>query len=102
MPAVVVVTATWLKAFAMIFLRDFCALACPAVATFVLASMAARLQSSAYRTTNEERRANINMTRYCDLVLTSMHCAIDHDATFCFCGILILPTRQMIDMVPAR
>ena len=43
MPAISVVTATWLTAFAMVFLRDIRALARPTVATFVLASMSAGL-----------------------------------------------------------
>lgn len=41
------------------------------------------------------------MARYRDLVLASRHCAIDHDTALCLCGILILPARQVVDMMPA-
>jgi hypothetical protein len=44
MPAVGVVTAARLTAFAMIFLRDICTFACATIATFVLASMTTGLQ----------------------------------------------------------
>jgi hypothetical protein len=46
--------------------------------------------------------AYIDMARYCDAVLASRHCALDHDTALCFRRILILPARQAVDTVPAR
>jgi hypothetical protein len=60
------------------------------------------LQGAANRTTDVEGGAYIDMARYCDRVLAPRHCALDHDAALCFRGILILPARQAVDMVPAR
>lgn len=101
MPAVGVVTTTRLTAFTMIFLRDLCTFTCPTIATFVLASMAAGLQRSANRIADVEKRADIDMAWNCDLVLTFRYYAIDHDTALCFCRILILPARQVVDVVPA-
>ena len=55
MPAISIVTSTWLTAFAMVFLRDIRALTRPTLATFVLASMAAGLQRAAGCTADIER-----------------------------------------------
>ena len=63
--------------------------------------MTTRLQRSAYCTADVERGADIDMALYCDLVLAPRHCALDHDTALCLCGILILPARQVVDMMPA-
>lgn len=63
--------------------------------------MTTRLRRSAYRTTDVERGADVDMARYRDLVLASRRCALDHDTALCLCGILILPARQVVDMMPA-
>jgi hypothetical protein len=34
-------------------------------------------------------------------VLASGYCALDHDRALYLCGILILPARQVVDMMPA-
>lgn len=41
------------------------------------------------------------MARDRDLVLASRHYALDHDTASCLCGILILPARKVVDMMPA-
>ena len=102
MPAVSVVTVTRLTAFAMIFFRDLCTFACPTTVASVLASMTAGLQGSTSRIADVERRVDIDMARYFDRVLACRHCALDHDTALCFCGILILPARQAVNVMPAR
>jgi hypothetical protein len=41
------------------------------------------------------------MTWHCDLVLAPRHRALYHDTALRFRGILILPARQAVDMMPA-
>jgi hypothetical protein len=64
--------------------------------------MTTGLQRSANRTTDVHRGADVHVAWYCDFVLASRNCALDHDTAICFRGILVLPARQAVDTVPAR
>jgi hypothetical protein len=97
-----VVTLARLLALPVLFVFDFPLYTRTTLAAPVSASVAAWLQRSARRAAVIVGSCNVYKARQSDFVIATWNDALDRRATDCQARVLILPTRQLGDMVSTR
>ena len=100
--AVGVVTLARLLALPVLFVLDFSLYAWTTLATLVSTSVAAWLQRSARRAAVVVRSCNVYVARQSDSVIAAWNNTLDQGLADRQARILILPTRQLGDMVSTR